>query len=77
MSAGTDRQAPEEDEIDLGAIFTLLWARKLRVMDLTAITLCAEGNLAVTVFDISDPENLLRILDGDSLGTRITKEPPQ
>jgi uridylate kinase len=52
-------------------------ARKLRVMDLTAITLCAEGNLAVTVFDISDPENLLRLLAGEALGTRITKEPPQ
>jgi uridylate kinase len=47
-------------------------ARKLRVMDLTAITLCAEGNLAVTVFDISDPENLLRIVQGETLGTRIT-----
>jgi uridylate kinase len=52
-------------------------ARRLRVMDLTAITLCAEGNLAVTVFDISDPENLLRILRGERLGTRITKEPPR
>jgi uridylate kinase len=51
-------------------------ARKLRVMDLTAITLCAEGNLAVVVFDVSDPENLHRILAGESLGTRITKEPP-
>jgi uridylate kinase len=52
-------------------------ARKLRVMDLTAITLCAEGDLAVTVFDISDPENLLRILGGENLGTRITKESPR
>jgi uridylate kinase len=52
-------------------------ARKLRVMDLTAVTLCAEGNLSVTVFDISDPENMLRILKGETLGTRITKEPPR
>ncbi len=52
-------------------------ARKLRVMDLTAVTLCAEGDLAVTVFDISDPENLLRVLAGEPLGTRITKEPPR
>ena len=50
-------------------------ARKLRVMDLTAITLCAEGNLPLTIFDITDPENLLRILNGEDLGTRITKEP--
>ncbi|HOX25092.1 MAG TPA: UMP kinase [Candidatus Krumholzibacteria bacterium] len=50
-------------------------ARKLGVMDLTAVTLCAEGNLAMTVFDISDPENLLRVLQDETLGTRITKEP--
>lgn len=50
-------------------------SRKLRVMDLTAITMCAEGNLAVTVFDISDPQNLQRIVDGEALGTSITKEP--
>lgn len=50
-------------------------ARKLRVMDLTAITMCAEGNLAVRVFDISDPSNLLRVLEDDRLGTLISKEP--
>ena len=49
-------------------------ARRLRVMDLTAITMCAEGNLAVTVFDVSDPENLQRVLAGEAVGTRITKE---
>jgi len=50
-------------------------ARKLRVMDLTAVTLCAEGDLPVLVFDVSDPRNLLRVLSGESLGTWITKEP--
>lgn len=49
-------------------------ARRLRVMDLTAITLCAEGNLPVVVFDISHPDNLLRLLRGGELGTRIAKE---
>lgn len=57
--------------------FDEVLARRLRVMDLTAITLCAESDLSVTVFDISDPESLLRILDGENLGTRITKEPPR
>jgi uridylate kinase len=49
-------------------------ARRLRVMDLTAITLCAEGALPVVVFDISCPDNLLRLLRGEELGTRIAKE---
>lgn len=48
-------------------------ARKLRVMDLTAVTLCAEGDLSMRVFDISDPENLLKVLAGDEIGTRITR----
>jgi len=48
--------------------------RSLGVMDLTAITLCAERDLPVLVFDISDPYNLVRVLKGQSLGTWITKE---
>jgi uridylate kinase len=50
-------------------------SRKLRVMDLTAVTLCAEGDLPVLVFDVSQPRNLLRVLAGEPLGTWITKEP--
>jgi uridylate kinase len=50
-------------------------SRRLGVMDLTAITICEERQLPVLVFDISDPRNLVRILRGEDLGTRITKEP--
>jgi uridylate kinase len=49
-------------------------ARKLGVMDLTAITLCADRGLPVVVFDIGRPENLLRLLSGEPLGTWIEKE---
>ena len=49
-------------------------SRGLGVMDLTAITLCAERELPVLVFDISDPNNLVRVLQEDTLGTWITKE---
>jgi uridylate kinase len=49
-------------------------SRGLGVMDLTAITLCAERELPVLVFDISDPNNLLRVLQEEALGTWITKE---
>jgi len=49
--------------------------RRLGVMDLTAITLCADRNLPVLVFDISRPDHLLRLLKGESLGTWIAKEP--
>ena len=69
-------QYPEAKRFD-HLTYDEVLARKLGVMDLTAITLCSEGNLAVTVFDISEPENLLRILGGEPLGTRITKESPR
>jgi uridylate kinase len=48
--------------------------RRLRVMDLTAFTLCAEQDLPIMVFDISDPLNLTRVLSGELEGTWIAKE---
>lgn len=50
-------------------------ARGLGVMDLTAITLCAERGLPILVFDASRPENLLRAVRGEKVGTLVTKEP--
>ena len=46
----------------------------LGVMDLTAVTLCAEHGLPVFVFDISDPENLVDAVANEQKGTWITKE---
>ncbi|MFO7653294.1 MAG: UMP kinase [Candidatus Krumholzibacteriia bacterium] len=45
--------------------------RRLGVMDLTAITLCAERSLPILVFDIRQPDNLHRLLAGEPLGTWI------
>jgi uridylate kinase len=49
-------------------------AERLGVMDLTAVTLCAEHGLPMFVFDISDPESLVRAVRGEQPGTWITKE---
>ena len=43
----------------------------LRVMDMTAFTLCQENNLPIIVFDINDPENLTRIVKGEPIGTLV------
>ncbi|MBR9920080.1 MAG: UMP kinase [Bacteroidetes bacterium] len=43
----------------------------LSVMDMTAFTLCQENNLPIIVFDINDPENLKRIIQGESVGTLV------
>lgn len=49
-------------------------AERLGVMDLTAVTLCAEHGLPMFVFDITDPESLVRAVRGEQPGTWITKE---
>ncbi len=43
----------------------------LNVMDMTAFTLCKENNIPIIVFDISNPENLLRIVKGEKVGTLV------
>ena len=49
-------------------------ARRLQVMDLTAVTLCAEHGMPMFVFDISDPANLLKVVQDEQPGTWIKKE---
>lgn len=45
--------------------------RNLRVMDLTAITLCQENSLPIVVFDMSVPGNLKRLMVGENIGTVV------
>lgn len=45
--------------------------RDLRVMDMTALTLCQESGMPIIVFNINRRGNLLRVLQGDSVGTRV------
>ena len=41
-------------------------------MDMTAFTLCNENKLPIIVFDINQPGNLLRIAQGEDVGTIVT-----
>jgi uridylate kinase len=63
----TDSTAVKYDEVT----FSEALAKELRVMDLTAFTLCKENDLPILVFDISTPGNLRRALQGESIGTLI------
>ena len=47
-------------------------AKKLRVMDLTAVTLCMENKLPIMVFDIQQRGNLRRAASGSQIGTIVT-----
>ena len=46
-------------------------ARRLEVMDATALCLCRDNALPVIVFDMNAPDALTRIASGDKVGTRI------
>jgi len=45
--------------------------KNLRIMDLTAISLCQENNLPVVVFNMDVPGNLLKLVKGENVGTLI------
>ncbi len=45
--------------------------RNLRVMDMTALTLCQESQMPIIVFNINRPGNLLQVLQGQEVGTEV------
>ena len=47
-------------------------SKNLRVMDMTAFTLCMENNLPIIVFDMNSPGNLLRVVTGEKVGTLVS-----
>lgn len=65
---------PEKNK-DAVKIDQITFAKVIRdglgVMDMTAFTLCQENNLPIIVFDVNTPGNLLRIMQGEKLGTLV------
>ena len=49
-------------------------SQRLRVMDSTAISLCLETGLPVLVFDLTRQGNLLRVIQGEPIGTLVTEK---
>ena len=51
--------------------FTDSIENKLRVMDLTAFTLCSENNIPIAVLNLHKKGNLMKFLNGEKIGTMI------
>lgn len=51
--------------------FDEVYQRGLKVMDLTATTMCKENNLSIVVFDMDNYGNLKRVLAGEDIGTLV------
>ena len=49
------------------------YSKNLKVMDLTAFTLCKENDMPMLVFDMNTKGNLLKVLNGEQIGTLVTK----
>lgn len=62
-----DQSATKFDTIT----FKEVYEKKLKVMDMTAFTLCEENMLPIVVFDINQKGNLLKALEGDKIGTLV------
>ena len=43
----------------------------LKILDMTAFTLCMENNLPIIVFDMNEPGNLKRVVMGEKVGTLV------
>ena len=62
-----DPTATKYDELT----FSKALADHLKVMDATAFALCEQGDMPIIVFDMNEPGNLKRILDGEKVGTLV------
>ena len=63
-----DKSAKKYDSISYKEVID----KELKVMDLTAITLCKENNLPIGVLRIINENSLINFLDGESIGTTIS-----
>jgi uridylate kinase len=54
--------------------FDLALRDNLRVMDMTAFTLCQENELPIIVFDMNRIGNLLRVVQGEEVGTLVSSQ---
>ncbi len=69
-----------DPKLDLGATFFPrisyldILKRGLKVMDSTAISLCMDNRLPLVVFNVGTPGNLLRVVQGEPVGTLVGDE---
>jgi uridylate kinase len=54
--------------------FTEAINRQLAVMDSTALSLCRDNNMPIIVFNVTQPGDLLRLVRGEAVGTKVWRE---
>ncbi|MFM2195771.1 MAG: uridylate kinase [Bacteroidota bacterium] len=61
---------PTAEKYDV-VTFSEVFEKGLNVMDMTAFTLCNENKLPIIVFDMNKTGNLMRLVQGDAVGTKV------
>ena len=51
--------------------FDEAYSKNLKIMDMTAFTLCKENKMPIYVYNANKPGNLLKVLEGESIGTLL------
>lgn len=54
--------------------FNQMVADQLMVMDSTAAIMCRDNNLPIFVFDITNPDNIKKAVEGENIGTLVTEK---
>ncbi len=67
----SDPEKNSEAELYSEISYFEVLTRKLRVMDMTAISLCQENNLEIKVFNMNIADNLVKIVTGSDIGTSV------
>ena len=63
----TNPEAVRFDTLDFMDVLN----RDLKVMDSTAATLCRDNQIPILVFNLDDPENIVRAICGEKIGTVV------
>ncbi len=73
--AGVYNTDPEKDssaKMYRTISFSEVFSNGIEVMDMTAFTLCKENNLPIIVFDVNQKGNLLKVVNGEQIGTIVS-----
>ena len=54
--------------------FTEVISRELAVMDMTAFAMCKDNNIPILVFSLQPPENIVKAVQGEPVGTLIHED---
>ena len=53
--------------------FNDILGKELGVMDSTAASMCRDNDMPILVFGLDDPDNIIRAVQGEKIGTLVTK----